>query len=414
MKTPKLCKYFSIVEVVVVSAVIAILASLIMSASSSIREAGKKTTCLNNLKQIQAVYEAYRKDHRKSPEGDKDNHDDFSFAKDYVDMSDLDMFVCPGDEAVSQLTSYADLVGGTSYHYVPATANNSSYRKDGYELASTEEVDLESLELVFVDRDNGNHNGNRNIVYLHGSGNSKSGIAQTVTVVPPGTFIKEVVLADKASVTKEVVEEGPVSQPVEEKTFVDGESAFDDYINSVNADTDMTLEEYLANAKKSEVKKWEDVIYTESDSSAFEGGYTTEAITGTLVEGKSSDPQVSAIYSTDGLVITAYSDADLINVVLEYSDGAIEKFEGLPGTQVTVWGTGDNEGKIIANVWIRAGENTSGDGPDFGEYLRLDITGNNGWGNGDQTATGNSLENNNAENDTDGQTHQIHGEANPN
>ena len=61
MKTLKRSKRFSVVEVVVVCAVVSILASLIMSASRSIREAGKRTTCLNNLKQIQTVYEAYRK-----------------------------------------------------------------------------------------------------------------------------------------------------------------------------------------------------------------------------------------------------------------------------------------------------------------------------------------------------------------
>ncbi|MFO8125690.1 hypothetical protein [Yoonia sp.] len=36
----------------------------------------------------------------------------------------------------------------------------------------------------------------------------------------------------------------------------------------------------------------------------------------------------------------------------------------------------------------------------------LKRSGNNGWGNGDQDAPGGSLENNNAENDTDGQCHE--------
>ncbi len=104
MKTLKKSKCFSIVEVIVVCAVVAILASLIMSASSSVREAGRKTTCLNNLKQIQSIYEAYRKDHRKAPAGDLVNHDDFSFAEDYVSESDLGTFICPGDNS-NQLVS---------------------------------------------------------------------------------------------------------------------------------------------------------------------------------------------------------------------------------------------------------------------------------------------------------------------
>lgn len=36
----------------------------------------------------------------------------------------------------------------------------------------------------------------------------------------------------------------------------------------------------------------------------------------------------------------------------------------------------------------------------------LTVSGNNGWGNDDQDAPGGSLENNNAENDTDGQCHE--------
>ncbi|GIU00030.1 hypothetical protein TSL6_05360 [Sulfurovum sp. TSL6] len=39
---------------------------------------------------------------------------------------------------------------------------------------------------------------------------------------------------------------------------------------------------------------------------------------------------------------------------------------------------------------------------------------NNGWGNGDQCAPGNSLPNNNAENNTFGTTQQNFGDPNPN
>jgi hypothetical protein len=39
---------------------------------------------------------------------------------------------------------------------------------------------------------------------------------------------------------------------------------------------------------------------------------------------------------------------------------------------------------------------------------------NNGWGNGDQTAPGNSLPNNNAENNLNGTTQNIFGDPTPN
>ncbi len=40
--------------------------------------------------------------------------------------------------------------------------------------------------------------------------------------------------------------------------------------------------------------------------------------------------------------------------------------------------------------------------------------GNNGWGNGDQSAPGNSGGHNNAENNRNGNSHRNHGDANPN
>jgi len=186
MKTLIKSKSFSIVEVIVVCAVVAILSSLIMSASSSVREAGRKTTCLNNLKQIQAIYEAYRKDHRKAPAGDILLLNDFTFASEYISESDLETFICPGDESNELLARGIDgLDGYTSYSYVPIDHLSNGLVTSGNELASSEEVQLASMKLVAFDKDDGNHHGNRNIVYFHGSGNSKSGIAQTLK---RGTF----------------------------------------------------------------------------------------------------------------------------------------------------------------------------------------------------------------------------------
>jgi type II secretory pathway pseudopilin PulG len=223
MKTPKLCRYFSVVEVIVVSAVIAILASLVMSASSSIREAGKRTTCLNNLKQIQAIYEAYRKDHRKSPEGDSQNHDDFSFAKNYVEVSDLDTFICPGDSSAEKMTSIDHLDGHTSYTYIPAVTSQKVFTTPVAELASNENVDLASLNLVVLDNNVDNHGGDRNIVYLHGSGNSKAGIAQTLKAGAYEWSIQEDDSNDNASDSNESSDDEAANEDeaTEEATEVD-------------------------------------------------------------------------------------------------------------------------------------------------------------------------------------------------
>jgi hypothetical protein len=64
---------------------------------------------------------------------------------------------------------------------------------------------------------------------------------------------------------------------------------------------------------------------------------------------------------------------ELSNVVLEFADGTHEKFDDLSGHSGTFAGTGDNEGKEIVGVWVKAGNNASGDGPGYGE--RFDAPG---------------------------------------
>jgi hypothetical protein len=88
-------------------------------------------------------------------------------------------------------------------------------------------------------------------------------------------------------------------------------------------------------------------------------------------QGSSGDclPQVSAIFSSNGLSVTTNSTKDLSNVVLEFCDGTHQKFDGLSGYSSTFSGTGDNAGKLIKGVWIKSGCNNSGDGPGYGEYI---------------------------------------------
>jgi len=60
---------------------------------------------------------------------------------------------------------------------------------------------------------------------------------------------------------------------------------------------------------------------------------------------------------------------DLSNVVLQFSDGTTQKFEGLIGLSQTFSGTGANAGKCITGIWIKSGCNQSGDGPGYGEWV---------------------------------------------
>ena len=68
------------------------------------------------------------------------------------------------------------------------------------------------------------------------------------------------------------------------------------------------------------------------------------------------------------------STKDLSNVVLAFTDGATQKFEGISGLTGTFEGTGGNAGKTVAHCWIKSGSNESGDGPGYGEYFNDSYT----------------------------------------
>jgi hypothetical protein len=72
------------------------------------------------------------------------------------------------------------------------------------------------------------------------------------------------------------------------------------------------------------------------------------------------------------------STKDLSNVVLQFAPDdppqnpprpETQKFESLTGYTGTFSGTGVNAGREIIGVWIKSGENSSGDGPGYGEYV---------------------------------------------
>ena len=74
---------------------------------------------------------------------------------------------------------------------------------------------------------------------------------------------------------------------------------------------------------------------------------------------------------------------DLSNVVIEFEDGEHRKYDDLDGHCATL-GVGERE---IAGVWVKAGNNKSGDGPGYGERFDSDAdcdgTGGNGGDGGD-------------------------------
>ncbi|MFO7535305.1 MAG: SdrD B-like domain-containing protein [Kiritimatiellia bacterium] len=78
--------------------------------------------------------------------------------------------------------------------------------------------------------------------------------------------------------------------------------------------------------------------------------------------------EVSATFSSTSSV-TANSTKSLSNVVLKFADGTEQKFDSLTGYTGTFSGTGANTGKAIVGIWVKSGDNASGDGPGFGSYI---------------------------------------------
>jgi len=77
-------------------------------------------------------------------------------------------------------------------------------------------------------------------------------------------------------------------------------------------------------------------------------------------------PQVTVEYRHTSVYVT--STKDLSNVVLRFDNGVEQKFEGLGSVRTGVFsGTDGNAGQPIHRVWVKSGENGSGEGPGYGE-----------------------------------------------
>lgn len=78
-----------------------------------------------------------------------------------------------------------------------------------------------------------------------------------------------------------------------------------------------------------------------------------------------SMPQIYVTFRDTSIYVEC--SKDLSNVVLEFEDGARQKFDGLSGRTGVFQGTGGNSGRSIRTAWIKSGRNRSGDGPGYGE-----------------------------------------------
>ncbi|MGQ9564679.1 MAG: VWA domain-containing protein [Thermogutta sp.] len=77
------------------------------------------------------------------------------------------------------------------------------------------------------------------------------------------------------------------------------------------------------------------------------------------------EPQITVTFRSNDVYVV--STKDLSNVVLRFSDGTTQRFEGLKGKTGTFKGTGANTNKQIVRCWVKSGCNDSGEGPGYGE-----------------------------------------------
>ena len=124
---------FTLVEILVTIAIIATLASLLFSSIKTTKDISKRAVCLSNLSQIRTVVELHRKDAGELPYSENWLND-FSFASVYLsEGKSLYIFKCPGDDDTS-VSTYEDLLGSTSYYYIPTHAQLEKHLEDGIEI----------------------------------------------------------------------------------------------------------------------------------------------------------------------------------------------------------------------------------------------------------------------------------------
>jgi type II secretory pathway pseudopilin PulG len=169
---------FSMIEIIVVFAVSATMATMLITSIKTSKDIAKQANCMSNINQIRVITELYRKDNGKLPYSET-WLTDFSFAADYINGANaLTAFTCPGSSD-ADLTDESQLLGGTSYYYLPSTktlmANLSDAEDMGVTLLTSAQL-ADYDQLVIYDKSPDHHNGKVNAAYLYSDDVNKASL----------------------------------------------------------------------------------------------------------------------------------------------------------------------------------------------------------------------------------------------
>jgi len=136
----KFRKAFTLIELLVVMAIIAILAAMLMPALQRAREAARRTSCLNNLKELGSGLAMWAKDHNSLPKATNLFCSQYQYGREKAwgqlfpgYISSAELFFCPSENSGDAPGPDRDLIPRVGYSigtYLDSNGNRHSYTSE--------------------------------------------------------------------------------------------------------------------------------------------------------------------------------------------------------------------------------------------------------------------------------------------